>query len=662
MNLLLSSRGSGLPTYTGQNVTALSALQNTAVFACVRVLAESVASLPLILYERTDRGKRRAINHHLFNLLHLLPNPELTAFELREVAMGHLGLWGNAYLEIQRDRGGRVMGLWPLTPRRVDIQRVQGRLVYTVALGDLNDPRPETQHLDWSQVWHIKGFGHDGVRGLSPIGLARQAVGLALATEKYGAKLFENGARPGAVLEHPGELSDGSEKRLRESWEAMHSGLDNAHRIAILEEGLSLKEVGIPPEDAQFLQTRRFQVEEVGRMYRVPLHMIGDLTRSTNNNIEHQGIEFVQHTLRPWLVRWEQSISRDLLSDPERSAGLFAEHLVDALLRGDTQSRYGAYSIGRNGGWLSVNDIREKENMNLIEDGDDYLRPLNMAPAGSEPETDPDPDSDPDSDVDPDSDLEDRSQLAFVRRASQAADDRLAIAQSFETLLQDITGRIFRREINDMRRAVDRLLRRQQAVDEFREWLSQFYTEHREFWQRHLMPALVNYADQIGIAVGRELDGDALNNSDIEVFIENYTETLAARQANESQFQIVALLDEALTNEESPADVIDERLDGWEASRPGQVARDESRQAGNAFTRQFYILAGIQLIRWQNRGSENCPYCRDLDGRVVGIMEVFIQSGVDLQPDGADRPLSTRKNIGHPPLHKGCDCQITAER
>lgn len=363
---------------TGVNVTETSALRVTAVYACVRVLAETVATLPLVVYRRQKpRGKLRDPSHPLYTVLHDQANTEMTAMQLRETMMAHVLLWGNAYASIERDGAGNVVGLWPLLPDRTYVVRDDktGKLVYITTL-----PNGEQVLLPWDQVLHIPGLSYNGIVGYSPIQCAREAIGLALAAEEFGARFFGNGARPGGVLEHPATLSDEAYKRLRSSWESMHRGLNNAQRLAILEEGMQYKPLTIPPEDAQFLETRKFQVTEICRLFRVPPHLVGDLERATFSNIEHQSIEFVVHTIRPWLVRWEQAINMKLLTPLERRR-FFVEHIVDGLLRGDIASRYNAYAIARQNGWMSANDIRELENMNPIPGGDVYLVPLNMQDA-----------------------------------------------------------------------------------------------------------------------------------------------------------------------------------------------------------------------------------------------------------------------------------------
>ena len=366
-------------TATGINITAETALQLPAVLAAVRVLSESVASLPFLVYERQERGKRRATEHYLYSILHNAPNPEMTAFEFWELAMQHLPVWGDFFANVVRDGGGRVRQLWPLRPDRMEeIKRADDkRLRYGYRM-----PDGQLRWLWPNEILHIRGMGSDGIRGRSLIGLARQSVSLGLAAEEFGARFFGNGARPGMVLEHPGHLSDDAHERLRKSWETRHQGLSNAQRVAILEEGMRIEQIGIPPEDAQFLETRRFQVDEIARVFRIPPHMLGELERATFSNIEHQGIEFVVYSLRPWLVRIEQRIWLDLLTPTERKR-YFAEFLVDALLRGDFVARNQGYATARQWGWMSANDVRELENMNPVAGGDSYLVPLNMLESGS---------------------------------------------------------------------------------------------------------------------------------------------------------------------------------------------------------------------------------------------------------------------------------------
>lgn len=654
MDLILSTRGIGYETATGKKITVHNSRQYSAVFAAERILAEDTASLPLILYRRLKpRGKEKAVDHRLFDVLYLRANSEMTAYELRELLVSHTAMWGNGYVEIQRDQGQRVMALWPLRPDRVDVQRGwDGKLYYHVTIGDPLEHDPEKQTLPARNVMHVRGLGYDGIKGYSVIGFARQSIGLGLATEEFGARFFGNGARPGAVLEHPGKLSQPAQNRLRKSWNVRHQGLDNAHRLAILEEGMKLHEIGIPPEDAQFLQTRKFQINEIARWFRIPPHMLADLERSTNNNIEHQSLEYLMHTLHPWLVRIEQRISHDLLTEAERRQGYFAEHLVDALLRADIKSRYEAYAVARQNGWMNADEIREKENMNPQEDGQGkiYLVPLNMVPADMLSNPQPAGSNDERS-------VERRSAI-IERRAQSLARTRQQLAVSYERLFFDATDRVIRREIADVRRAVRKYLGKRTPQD-LLAWLEDFYQDHRDFWERQILPVLISYAEQVGVEVEQELDRDP---GQIRQFIEEYAAALAGRESDSSFQQLRALLQEALANEEAgdPAELIDERLDGWAEIRAAGLARDESNRAGNAFAWAYYLAAGVELMRWVAVG-DSCPYCRSLDGKVIGVRETFLSKEVDFQPDGADRPLKRRYDIRHGPLHDGCDCTVVAE-
>jgi HK97 family phage portal protein len=361
----------------GVFVSEENSMTVSAVFACVRVIAEDVASLPLSLYHKLDRGKEKADRHTLCYLIHDSPNADMTAFSFKEAMMTNLLLWGNAYAQIIRAKNGNIHSLIPLLSSRMIVTKdINGERVFTYT----ND-KGRTFRLDKSQILHIAGIGYDGLTGLSPISIAREAVGLAKATEIYGNKFFANGARPGGVLEHPGTLKD--PERVRKSWEAVYKGAQNSHKVAVLEEGLKYHEIGVPQKDAQFLETRQFQLNEICRIFRVPPHLVGDLSKATFSNIDHQSIDYVVHTLRPWLVRWEQAINMQLLRDFEKGE-YFAKFNVDGLLRGDFQTRMQGYAVGRQNGWYSANDIRELEDLNPIsseQGGDDYLVNGNMITA-----------------------------------------------------------------------------------------------------------------------------------------------------------------------------------------------------------------------------------------------------------------------------------------
>ena len=367
---------------SGKAVNERSAMQITAVYSCVRILSEAIASLPLHLYQYTDTGTAKATDHLLYFLLHDEPNPEMTSFVFRETLMTHLLLWGNAYAQIIRNGKGEVLALYPLMPDRMNVDRDEsGEIVYEYMVSQEDAPinSGSTVKLSPSEVLHIPGLGFDGTIGYSPIAMAKNAIGLAIATEEYGSKFFANGATPSGILEFPGTVKE--PERVRESWNKGFGG-ENKHKVAILEQGMKYTPISISPNEAQFLETRKFQIDEIARIFRVPPHMIGDLEKSSFSNIEQQSLEFVKYTLDPWVVRWEQSIKRTLLL-PEEKGTYFAKFNVDGLLRGDYQSRMNGYATARQNGWMSANDIRSLEQQDLIPDeegGNLYLINGNMLP------------------------------------------------------------------------------------------------------------------------------------------------------------------------------------------------------------------------------------------------------------------------------------------
>lgn len=411
-------------TSAGKRVNERSAMQMTAVYSCVRILSEAIASLPLHLYKYNESGgKEKALDHPLYFLLHDESNPEMTSFVFRETLMTHLLLWGNAYAQIIRNGKGEVVALYPLMPDRMEVDRDdKGHLYYEYRLTS-DDPKTmkgSTVRLQPRDVLHVPGLGFDGLVGYSPIAMAKNAIGLAIAAEEYGSKFYANGAAPSGVLEHPGTLKDPA--KLRESWSQTFGGSGNSHKVAVLEEGMKYTPISISPNEAQFLETRKFQIDEIARIFRVPPHMIGDLEKSSFNNIEQQSLEFVKYTLDPWVARWEQNMVRALLAADEKHT-YFIKFNVDGLLRGDYQSRMNGYATARQNGWMSANDIRELENLDMIPDEDGgnlYLVNGNMLPlnqAGAFANTENDGKED-DSDEEEVLELEESGGRRTIRRES----------------------------------------------------------------------------------------------------------------------------------------------------------------------------------------------------------------------------------------------------
>lgn len=386
----------GRDTKSGAQVNERTALNLSVIHACVRVLAESTAMLPFhVLKKENHRARELYLKHPLAKLLRHAPNPEQSGYTFRETLGAHAALRGNALAYIQRDGAGRPIELWPIRPDRVLPMRVNGELVYMVFIPSVNSQgwsgdldawsflqtfSPITLHSD--VVFHLRGMSLDGVTGLSPVTLMREGIGLGMALEEHGARHFGNGSRPGGILTVPGKLSPEAKERLRHSWERVHLGLNNSQKTALLEDGVKWEKVSMSATDSQFLESKLFQVEDLARPFRVPLHMIGALKNASYASIEQQAIDFARYTLTPWCERWEAEIYRQLFTDSDREK--YSVKLdLDHIQRGVIRERYTSYQMGRMGGWLSVNDIRRAEGLNEIgPDGDIYLQPTNMLPAG----------------------------------------------------------------------------------------------------------------------------------------------------------------------------------------------------------------------------------------------------------------------------------------
>jgi HK97 family phage portal protein len=443
-------------TQSGIDVDPDTAMRYSTVFSCVKIIAETIGSIPLIAYKRVgEGGKARATNHAVYNLIRNRPNLRSTAMGFRETITMHYLLHGNGYAEIERDYGGDPVGLRLLHPYNVEssIDSDTGFPYYSLNLGN-----GRSRIIPFWDMFHLQGFTLDGsMNGLSMISFMREAIALGLAAEAYGAAFLSNNATPAGVIQLAAdqELSDPARKRLREEWQRRYGGVSKAGSTAILEEGMEWKPIGIPQQDAQWIENRKFQTTEICRFFRMPPHLVADLDRSTNNNIEQQSLEFLTYTMLAHFVRWEQTIQRDLFnasSSPNSkfSDKYFAEFLINALARGDLKTRYSAYAIGRQWGWLSVNDIREMENMNPIgEEGDIYLSPLNMVDSKNFGDVSNDnltktlPDDSADSEEIQKKSVKLLKVVTRNRPALPAPPDK---KESFQEMIRESVGRLLRKE------------------------------------------------------------------------------------------------------------------------------------------------------------------------------------------------------------------------
>ena len=624
----------GTETPAGVNVTEDTALHYGPFFAGVRIISEDLGSLPFPLFESLDpRGKRRAKEHPLYQILHDAPNAVMSSQTFRETLTGHAVMWGGGFAEIVRKRG-IVRELWPLRPDRMRIKfnRKTRALAY-----DYDDQTNGIRRLFLpDEILHIYGLGFDGVRGYSVLELARNSIGAGVASETFGASFFGNAAKPAGFLRHPGVLGDGARKNLRESIEAMHRGSDKAGRLALLEEGMEWQQIGIPPDDAQFLETRRFDVLDMARWLRLPPFMLAELGRATWNNIESEKIDYVTKSLRTWLTRWEQGVWMRLL-DSEEKETLFAEHTIEGLLRGDTKSRFESYRIGREIGVYSADDINELENRNPLPDdkGSVYFVPLNWVPAPS-----PDDDGGPGRE-----------------RRNRSAESRRRIARAFEPLCADIEGRLAKIERNQVLRLVKKHLGDPSrttaafAADVSELYDGEIFEQTTERW----LPTMETFAGQISTEAADEVNwtgSTALGN-----WVLAYVGSHAGHRVRASAGRLIDIVTGAETPEKA-AKAVAAQLDKWVESRAAQVARKESIQMSNAAAREVWRTAGVRQIQWVATGK-SCPFCDQLNGKTVGTEQAFMDAGTDFEgTDGTSLPVT--HNTFHPPAHSGCDCMVVA--
>ncbi|MFM9563258.1 MULTISPECIES: phage portal protein [Streptomyces] len=640
----------GSANSAGVRVDHETALMYAPFFAGVRVIAEDLGLLPFFLYERMSRGKKRAISHPLYPLLHDAPNDMMGAMSFKEALQGHAITHGRgvAYV-VTHERTGVIEELWPLRPDRLRVkvrQMGKGRVERWIQYRD--DVNGIYANLAPGEYLCINGLGDNGVTGYSVVELAANSIGLGLATEHYGAKVFSNGAAPAGALSHPENLSPEARKRMADDWENIHRGIDRAHRVAILEEGVTWQQVGLPNDANQFLETRKLQVTDMARWLRLPPHKIGDLDRATFSNIEEQQIDYVSSALSAWLTRWEQAVLTQLLL-PEERVTYFAEHLVDALLRGNTIARYQAYAVGRQWGWLSANDVREKENLNPVDGGDAYLVPLNMVPAGS---------GKPTADEDA-ARATARRYARLIRGRGIPARER--IGDAWSPKIEEADQEIADLEREKVGALVDDHLhgeRGRRTVSGFLTALSLLYAEDgpiAEAMTALWLPIMTSFAADVAEDAAEEVGHE--DDIDLSVWARAYTLAHVAYRIGSSFGQLRKQAEQADTEEDAAAAVV-ERLIKWQEERPAQTARWESSQMTNAAARETWKDAGVRELKWITQGSQHCPYCTKLDGRTIAIEEPFIAKGDEVDGDEEGEKLVAKRNTFHPPVHAGCRCQV----
>lgn len=640
-------------THSGERMNETLAHNLSAVFNAITIISGHISSLPLIVYRRKkDGGKERATDHPLYDALQFSPNEDIPSSMWKQMVAHHIEGWGNHYSYIYRDNY-RDIAFYPLLPDKTKREKLpNGRWVYYTEIGKNYYVLPS------DVILHIPGLSYNGIDGLSTVSYARHSLGLASAAEKFGGSLFKNGTRVSGVLEHPKSLKDkATMERLRESWNQAYGGVDNANKVPILEEGMKFQQTSINPDDAQFLETRKFQIEEVARWFNIPPHKIKQLDRATFSNIEHQDLEYIKDSLLYRLVRIESQINKKLFTKDERKE-YFAEFLVDGLLRGDTKTRYDAYAMGRQWGWMSANDVRRLENMDPIgAQGDAYMVPMNMIDA-KDLSTHPEEEKAPSEE-----DLRKITNRLYIkgkeyRESKRSAASRRRYTDRYKKKIQEVTQKII-----DVERA--KLLEgmaenfESRGVADFKQWVNDFYRDFNISASDIMKPVLTAYADALLPILQEEIGSEEDLDDRYQEYTKNYIDTFGVRYAASSRTQL-----EKIIREEPPADVqnkIEETIEKWKNERAEDLARDESIRAESAFAKMAFSAMAITKIMSVAYG-DNCPYCTALDGKIIKITQNFIEAGEEFQPEGAERPLVPTSSRGHPPYHVACNCGIVARR
>jgi len=654
------------PTATGKTVTSETALESTPVWNAIWIIATTIGSLPLPVFQRLDDdGKIRAYNHPLYKLLHDTPNRYVTSMNYRVAMMLHLLTRGNHYAEIEFNRSGLPVALWPIHPDK--IRRVGGKKDphYEVHIDGIQVLKPE-------QVLHIPGMTINGVDGYSPIRMAKEAISLGLAIEEYAARFYANNAKPSLAIKTTKPLSKEARDRLKNDWQETYGGLSNAHRTALLEEGMDVANLGIPQEDAQFLETRRFQVEEVARIFNLPPHMLKEMTHATFSNIEHQFLEFHTVTLRPWLVNIEQVIKLRLFGAllESNQQGYFAEFVIEGMLRGDTTARGAFYKDRFWTASITPNEIRIKENENPLPGGDQLFYPANMVPMGGDDLTREfkfredgsvkemrvvpvatayGPDLTPGEEV----------QRGTEYRAT--APMRKRIRDAYHKIFVDTAVRTLKGE----RRNVMSTVKKNKDNPTFvREWLEKYYQgDHQAFMQKNYRGPMTALSEAILpiVAEAVDIDPDEVGVSkDVEIHLEKFS----VRESVHSLYSLIEIMDDLRSyrdledNEyDDYEDAFNSQFDDWEEGRSGTIANWETTRIDGMTTKSVFLAVGVTYLVWA-AGVNACPFCSALDGMKVGIDSPFVASGDSVEAGGES--MSVSWNVMTPPVHNGCACSIEA--
>lgn len=637
-----------MPTAAGVPVSEESALKYLTVARCVMLISADLARLPLILYRKfPDGSKKRETGHPLYDILHDAPNPELNSFQWRESGNSHIELWGNHYDFIERDLTGKIRALWPMPdPGQVDVRRKNGQIVY-----EYKNAKGEEVTRTREQIFHIPGFGFNGIVGLSVINMIRESVSLGLANEVFAARYFGQGMNIGAVMNIPQDLGD-RKKEYEEEIRKQHAGLMNSHGVLITQNNETYTPLKMSLDDAQFLEGREFQKIDIAGFYGVPGHKVGIYKSNMNrNNTEQENQGYLDSCLIHRITRYESAISQQLLTKKERQAGLFAEFLVEGLLRADAQGRAEYYNKMFQIAGINANQIAQKENLPPVgPDGDKYFVMMNLVPLDQAGQMDvPLP-----GDTEPEPESDERSLKEFFSgaRARQVKESRSIrmrdrIAKRYSPLILDAATAIVNRES----KAIKTQVNRQHRADTtgMTDFLNDFYAAFPEYINQKMGPVLRSYLQATIDESANEIGSD---DTEFDKEIKEYIDGYAERHASGSLGQMIALLESG-----DMAD-LDKRADEWRERRPGKIVMDESVRASSAAFSFVVFGAGMSMVL-RNRGPKTCPYCVSLNGRRSTKNKPLVKAGDNLDPEGGTGPMNFYETKFHVPIHQKCDCYMS---
>lgn len=652
-----SDYAGGVKTKSGATVTEKNSLMYSTLWSCVTLISGDIAGLPAILYRTLPGGgKERVVDHPAADIINNAANPETDAFLWRETLQGHLLRWGNGYATIERERyRGRVKALWQIEPDTMRVKREGNTLTYRWTDDGKSHVRPASEML------HIKGFSHNGLMGLSPIGLHREAIGLGLTVEEFESRYFGEGTFLSGIVSVPDDVDFGeNEEEYKKKIKKSYSGLRKSHGVLILTNGEGYQSATLPLKDAQFLELRKFQSIEICAIYHVPPHKVSIHDKNANrNNLEQENTSYVVSCLLSWVKRWEKIYTYSLLSEEDRKAGLFIELLVEGLLRGDSQARADFYTKQLANGAMSPNEIRAKENLNPLPGnaGDQYFVPLNFIPldqAQQGIEQTP-------------RDQRHRQKKAIEERSIIA---RERISRNYKPLFKAAAQKIINLEANAVSRKVEQNAKRQSGKASLQNWLDDFYRKLPDKIKKEMGPVFRAFSNdilresikEIGVDVLRQRhknrDEDPESTEDeikeqYEKFVSDYINGYVERHVFSSHGQLIALL------RDKDPEAVEERVEEWKETRADKIAANETTRNSNAIFQFVAFFVGRGII-WRARGAETCPYCLTIAGKRIVDGESFLNPGDVLDPEKGTGPMKIRGLTKHPPLHQGCDCYLSA--